>query len=293
MNTINNSIKNTNKAARYKIAVMPKQDLSTAIGWAKDEGWNPGVKDTAVFYQADPTGFLAGKYDEHIIATISAVKYGHDFGFIGLYIVKNEFRGKGYGLALWNAAIDSLAGRNIGLDGVLAQQENYKKSGFKLAHRNIRFAGKSMNAISMMPTVSAAQVAFEEIAAYDSQFFPDERSAFLKQWVAPENSNTLLIMDNSRIMGYGAVRACERGFKIGPLNAETADIAAELFVALTATIPDKSEIFLDIPEPNHAAMQLVQKFGMRPVFETARMYTKDLPKLPLHKIFGITSFELG
>lgn len=293
MNTIKDSIKNTSEAARYKIAVMSEQELSTAIGWASDEGWNPGMHDTAAFYQADPTGFLAGKYDDQIIATISAVKYGQDFGFIGLYIVKNEFRGKGYGLALWNAAIESLAGRNIGLDGVLAQQENYKKSGFKLAHRNIRFAGKSMNATPMMPTVSAAQVAFEEIVAYDSQFFPDERSAFLKHWIAPENSQTLLVLDHSRIVGYGSIRACERGFKIGPLNAETPEIAVALFSALSATTPAASDIFLDVPEPNQHAVQLIRHFNLSPVFETARMYTKNCPKLPLHKIFGITSFELG
>jgi len=288
-----NTIKNTSESAHYKISVMSEQELSTAIGWAKDEGWNPGIHDTAAFYQADPTGFLAGKYDDEIIATISAVKYGHDFGFIGLYIVKNEFRGKGFGLALWNAAIDSLAGRNIGLDGVLAQQENYKKSGFKLAHRNIRFAGKSVNAASMIRTVSAEQVAFDDIAAYDSQFFPDERSVFLKHWIAPENSKTLLVMDDASIMGYGSIRACERGFKIGPLNAENSDIAAALFSALSATTPAASDIFLDVPEPNQHAVQLARHFNMSPVFETARMYTKDLPKLPLHKIFGITSFELG
>lgn len=288
-----NTIKNSSEAAHYKIALMSEQELSTAIGWASHEGWNPGIHDTAVFYQADPTGFLAGKYDGQIIASISAVKYGHDFGFIGLYIVKNEFRGKGFGLALWNAAIESLAGRNIGLDGVLAQQENYKKSGFKLAHRNIRFAGKSTHATSIMPIMSVEQVAFEEIAAYDSQFFPSERSAFLKRWIAPENSKTLLMMVHGKIVGYGTIRACERGFKIGPLNAENSDIAAALFSALSATTPAASDLFLDVPEPNQHAVQLARHFNMSPVFETARMYTKDFPTLPLHKIFGITSFELG
>jgi hypothetical protein len=29
------------------------------------------------------------------------------------------------------------------------------------------------------------------------------------------------------------------------------------------------------------------------VFETARMYTAGAPALPLHRLFGITTFELG
>lgn len=284
---------NIYEASNYKISIMSQDEISTAIDWARHEGWNPGLHDADAFYQADPTGFLAGKYNDQIIATISAVKYGTDFGFIGLYIVKEAFRGQGFGFRLWQAAIASLSGRNIGLDGVLAQQDNYKKSGFRLAHRNIRFAGKSTKSTLPTRAIAAQDIAFQDIAAYDSRFFPAERSAFLKQWIAPENSQSLTIVENSRILGYGSIRACDRGFKIGPLNAETSDIAVELFLALTAKIPDQSDIFLDVPEPNQAAIQLAQNFGMTPVFETARMYTKSTPNLPLNKIFGITSFELG
>ncbi len=46
-------------------------------------------------------------------------------------------------MQIWNAALDYLKGRNIGLDGVIAQQENYQKVGFKLAYRNIRYQGVS------------------------------------------------------------------------------------------------------------------------------------------------------
>ncbi len=284
---------NIYEALNYKISIMSQDELSTAIDWARHEGWNPGIHDADAFYQADPTGFLAGKYNDQIIATISAVKYGSDFGFIGLYIVKEAYRGQGFGFKLWEAAIASLSGRNIGLDGVLAQQDNYKKSGFKLAHRNIRFAGKSTKSTLPIRAIAAQHIAFEEIAAYDIQFFPAERDTFLKHWIAPENSQTLVIVENSKILGYGSIRACDRGFKIGPLNAESHDIAVELFSALTGIIPEQSEIFLDVPEANKAAIQLAQNFGMTPVFETARMYTKHFPNLPLDKIFGITSFELG
>lgn len=284
---------NATEASNYKISVMSQNEISTAINWARGEGWNPGIHDAAAFYKADPTGFLAGKYNDQIIAIILAVKYGSDFGFIGLYIVKEAFRGKGFGFKLWKAAIASLSGRNIGLDGVLAQQDNYKKSGFKLAHRNIRFAGKSVKSTLPTRAIGSEHIEFRDITNYDSQFFPDERSAFLKHWIAPENSQTLVIVENSRILGYGSIRACDRGFKIGPLNAETSDIAVELFLALTATISEASEIFLDVPEPNKAAIALAEKFGMTPVFETARMYTKSFPNLPLDKIFGITTFELG
>ncbi|MBA7486639.1 hypothetical protein ES707_22200 [subsurface metagenome] len=52
-------------------------------------------------------------------------------------------------------------------------------------------------------------------------------------------------------------------------------------------------VYLDTPEPNAAAVALARGQGMNPVFETARIYTKTVPDLPLDEIFGVTSFELG
>lgn len=278
----------------YKMSVMSQDELNIAIQWAKQEGWNPGLQDATAFYAADPTGFLIGTLGSTPIATISAVKYGSSFGFIGLYIVKEEFRGQGYGLKLWQEAMQSLKGRNIGLDGVVAQQENYKKSGFNLAHRNIRFAGRSTQSPAPAAHIrSIKEVEFSHLEEYDHPFFPERRSAFLKHWVNQEHTHTLVILDGAKIVGYGCIRACVQGFKIGPLNAEHPDLALELFTALTHNLPEGSDIFLDIPEVNIQALDMAKKLGMSPSFETARMYTSAVPPMPLHKIFGITSFELG
>ena len=37
---------------------------------------------------------------------MSAVRYGERFGFLGLYIVKPQHRGKGFGIKLWRAAME-------------------------------------------------------------------------------------------------------------------------------------------------------------------------------------------
>ena len=88
-----------------------------------------------------PTGYFAGILDGEMVSSISAVSYGKDFGFIGFYIVKPGYRGQGYGLAVWKAAMRYLGNRTIGLDGVLAEEKTYEKSGFKTIYHNIRFEG--------------------------------------------------------------------------------------------------------------------------------------------------------
>lgn len=159
------------------VKIMTRRELDIAIDWAKAEGWNPGLCDADCFYSADPNGFLVGLLDDEPVATISAVKYGDDFGFIGLYIVKPEHRGKGYGLQLWNAALERLKGRTIGLDGVVAQQENYRRSGFVLAHNNMRCESIGDGAVSPNSAiVPLSTLPFETVEEYDRPFFPAGRA---------------------------------------------------------------------------------------------------------------------
>ena len=122
---------------------MKQADLALALEWAAAEGWNPGLHDAHCFYAADPEGFFLGERNGVPIGCVSAVRYGPGFGFLGLYIVKAEHRGQGFGLELWRSALDHLGDRVIGLDGVVAQQDNYRKSGFRLAFRNIRQKGRA------------------------------------------------------------------------------------------------------------------------------------------------------
>jgi len=72
----------------YTIRTMTRQEVNIAIAWAAEEGWNPGLHDADCFYAADPSGFLVGLLGDEPIATISVVKYGNSFGFLGFYIVK-------------------------------------------------------------------------------------------------------------------------------------------------------------------------------------------------------------
>src|SRR5262245_25962649 len=117
----------------YEIRCMTRAEVDLALDWAAREGWNPGLHDAESFYATDPTGFLVGVLDGTPIATISVVKYEESFAFLGCYIVHPDFRGRGFGCRIWEAGMLSLNGRCVGLDGVVAQQPNYRKSGFELS----------------------------------------------------------------------------------------------------------------------------------------------------------------
>jgi GNAT superfamily N-acetyltransferase len=278
----------------YTIRTMTRQEINIAVDWAAAEGWNPGLYDADCFYAADPGGFLVGMLGDEPIATISAVKYGSSFGFIGFYIVKPEYRSKGYGMQIWNAGMESLSGRTIGLDGVVAQQDNYKKSGFALAYSNVRYQGTGGGDYPAgAGIVPLSALAFDDICAYDQAFFPDNRREFLKYWINRPQSAALGIVRDNKLAGYGVLRICRTGFKVGPLFADSPECAEQLFVALKSHAPESAPVFLDIPAVNAAAVDLVNRQNMTVSFETARMYAGKAPDLPINRLFGVTTFELG
>lgn len=277
---------------RFEIRTATRAELDLLVDWAAAEGWNPGHNDAEPFHAADNEGYLVGLVDGEPVACISVVTYGEDFSFLGFFICRPDFRGRGHGMAIWNAGIARLGSRTIGLDGVVAQQANYAKSGFKLAHRNIRHAGVATSGTLDQKLVELNNTGMADaIVEYDRPFFPSDRKRFLRGWIAPPH-RTLTFADLGAVRGYGTIRACREGHKIGPLFAENAAIAEALLTGLAAPWPGE-QIFLDVPEPNAAAIFLAEGRGMRPMFETARMYRGPAPDLPLDRIFGITTFELG
>jgi Acetyltransferase (GNAT) domain/Acetyltransferase (GNAT) family len=278
---------------RFHVRVMRPEEIALAAEWAAAEGWNPGLADPACFATVDDKGFFIGERDGEPVSTLSVVNYDDRFSFLGFYIVRPDLRGRGYGLRTWTAGLEHARARTVGLDGVVAQQDNYRKSGFALAYRNIRFGGTGVSATPPSGAViDLADIPFAKIEADDATVFPAARAAFLRCWIlAPGHLGRALERDG-RLAAWGVIRPCRRGAKIGPLVADDRSAAEEVFDALVAA-SGAGEIYLDVPEPNRDAVALAQARGLAAVFETARMYTGPIRAIALPRIFGVTTFELG
>ena len=282
-------------AGDYSIGVMSEADLATAVDWAASEGWNPGIGDAACFRAVDPDGFLGGYLDGRLITSISVVNYDPAFAFLGFYIAHPEFRGQGYGYKLWQAGMAHAGDRLVGLDGVVAEQENYKRSGFILAYRNIRYGGSITDVPDAAAGIEVRTVssAGPEIAALDRTVFPAERTAFLQDWFSGNGHLARAAYRDGALVGFVVARPCRSGWKIGPLVAPDRATAETLLADLLPAVGMGAEIYLDVPEPNPQAVALAEALGLTPGFETARMYTGPAPALDIAKIYGVTTFELG
>jgi GNAT superfamily N-acetyltransferase len=277
------------------IEKMSLSGVQLSLDWAASEGWNPGLNDAEAFYHCDPDGFFLARIGGEPAGAISAVAYGESFGFIGLFIVRPGLRGHSLGKLLGRAALERLGSRNTGLDGVEKKIHNYSDFGFKLAYGNARYEGvrEKISGGFSADSAELSELSFADVEDYDLRFFQAPRTEFLKRWIKPAGGAGLALLKGGRIAASGVIRPCRKGFKIGPLFADSPELAGELFLALLSRIPEREPFWLDIPEPNAAAAALVKKHRMKPVFRTARMYSKEAPALPVDRIFGVTTFELG
>ena len=282
------------------IRAMTRSEVDVLAGWAAQEGWNPGLHDADIFWAADPAAFIAAELEGELIGGGAITAYGGAFGFMGFFIVRPQFRGRGFGGRLWHARrgrlLDRLRpGASIGMDGVFAMQDYYAKGGFVFSHRNMRFqadvpegAGADRDAC----LVPLAEVPFEHVLAYDRVCFPAARPEFLRRWIAQDGALALGCLREGQLAGYGVVRRCLEGCKTGPLFADDAAAAEALYTGL-AGFAAGGPLFLDAPENNPAAMALAARHAMREVFGCARMYLGPVPAIARERVFGVTTFELG
>lgn len=279
----------------WQVRPMTQDEMSMALQWAAAEGWNPGLQDGVAFHAADPEGFLLGRYKGQPVGMVSAVRQGPYLGFMGFYIVRPAFRGHGWGWKLWQAGMARLSGRTIGLDGVVSQQDNYRRCGFELAWNNARFEGLRPEALPPAPPdlerLGPNQVA--QWLEFDARHAGAGRGPFLRAWLAQPGTVALGLSGFAGQYAWGAIRPCQQGFKVGPLMADHPEHARQLLQALLAHLPAGARYQLDVPLCHAEAVNLARAMGLEPVFETARMYRGGMPALRVDGIFGVTSFELG
>lgn len=281
------------------IRSLRPEEIGLAIDWAAAERWNPGLADARAFGGVDPDGFLVAECDGAPAAVISVVNYDAAFAFLGFYIVRPERRGQGIGFRLWQAGLAHAGARSIGLDGVVAQQANYARQGFVFSHRNVRYRRVAGGSPANTACVDLRSVPFGALVADDARLFPADRPGFLRDWIDTPGHVGRALMRDGRLAGWGVARPARAGFKIGPLNAVDPEAAEAVLAALMAGMQGEvagdvaGDVFLDVPEPNAAAVALAERHGFAPVFETARMYRGPVRPVELAGIYGVTSFELG
>ncbi|RCS43957.1 GNAT family N-acetyltransferase [Bremerella cremea] len=282
-----------------EIRPMTETEVRQLVAWAGDEGWNPGLNDADLFWRLDRNGFLAVCENREFVGGGAVIRHSEAFGFMGLFIVDKPYRGKGLGTQLWFARRDRLLAQlspngSIGLDGVDAMVPFYANGGFEIFTRHRRFllAQPAATAKRSEMIVPLDTLPLAKVAEYDRQCFPAYREIYLGHWINQPNAVSLGYVEEGVLLGFGVARPCLVGYKIGPLFADSPDVADELLQAFQLQLSSQP-LLLDAPDNNPDAVDLCLKYRMEEVFGCTRMYHGPPPEIASEKIFGITTMEVG
>ena len=292
----------------FTIRNISNNELQKVTNWAKLEGFAPGIDDISIYKNTDNQGIWVGCLQDNPIGSIACVKYNSSYGFIGLFIVKKEFRSKGYGVKLWKHGLHYLRDIDcIGLEAAPMRIQDYQKWGFEISsvtnrwklygNQNLPQLNFYNDSFSEFRVVLGDQISSEAVLTYDSQREPSPRPHFLTDWL--ENSFGLvkaLVDKNGMCHGFGRIRPCvlvdnKKGWRIGPLLADTPPLA-ELLIRELAVDLD-GEIILDCPGLNPYANYLLSNLGFHEISKTYRMYKGIQPPFPMNQVYGLACLELG
>jgi GNAT superfamily N-acetyltransferase len=277
------------------IRALEESELATLLEWAAQEGWNPGDERDA-FWATDPQAYLGMHDDGELVAGLAIVDYGGRLGNMGLFIVRPDHRGRGLGRRLWYEGRDRLLerldpGAPIAIDAVKAMEDFYADSGFRTVHDQHRMLVRSRRE-ECPSAVRRIRGPLGSVPDLDTRCFGAPRPLFLAAWLGQADHMAFAHVEE-RLRGFGVLRPCRTGYKVGPLFADSADVADGLFRAMAAEVPMGSEIFVDVPGVNVAGMDWVAGRGGTEVFTCARMYYGAPPTVDWSSVYGVTTLELG
>lgn len=284
----------TTKQKNIVIKKCHPDELNLLCEMAGIDGRNPGLSDASVFLQLDPEGFFLALLDSEIVGAISGIKYGSEFGFIGMHMVHPEYRDTMLASSFLQAVMAHLGNRPLGVNCHESQMEFYGRFGFTAAHKIITFRGNTVRTEVLSGSiVSPFLHPFDYLTQIDNSCFPYGRLFFLQRWLNQAGSLLLAEKNSTGFDGYGLCRPCISGFEISNLLCSNPFTANKLIDSLTCHLEQGTEYNISIPEPNSDAIAVAVNRGMKVHAEHVRMYRNPAPQLKLQNIYSFSSVEVG
>jgi hypothetical protein len=132
---------------------------------------------------------------------------------------------------------------------------------------------------------------------YDTSLWGSSRHEMFNTMLMQPESYAFVTFNQKTgaINGYGVIRPCIKGYRIGPIYCEDKESAKLLTEILTAQIPSGSKIIFDIPDKNTFSHLFAEYFNLTAASEvdTKAMF-KGEPHDGREEIcYGVASLEIG
>lgn len=252
---------------------MEPQDIDFAIQLTDLEGWGYSEQDFLRFMRMDPLGTLVGWDGSRRVGVTTATSYG-EVAWIGSIIVRPEDRGKGYGEALVERALEysrDQGAETCWLNAYPDVKGFYQNLEFKATGETIHLEGQAEGELQAEARlVHAGEL--DAISIFDNRYFGAQRLKVLREFYHDYGSS-FLIWPAEEVVAYIVGAPYSGGVDVAPwvCDPSASDIAEKLFLHLLAQHPEES-FGLNVPEENGEALTFLKSLGFGESFRTVRMY---------------------
>ena len=287
------------------IKPLSEYDINFVTEISRNEGFAPGVGDLGIYQNTDKQGLWVGWLNDIPIGCIAGVRYNDNYGFLGLFLVIEKFRGNGFGLQLWKKALSHLSDLPcVGLEAAPERISDYSKWGFNVSSKTTRWQwlgdGKLLDDdfgdLDNFSFVEGSSIPQNAVEKFDEKRETTSRPHFLSSWLNHPAGKVIAVIDQEkRCHGFGRIRPCllknGEGWRIGPLMADTPNLLKILLKKLVDSHPGL--IIIDAPGLNNYASEVFRELGFQSESETFRMYRGFQPPVSMNDVYGLACLELG
>ena len=283
-------------------------DLQWVVKLAAQQGFAPREKEAECYFSAGLTPcFYIGELNGKRIGCICRVKHGKEVVYGGYEMVDKSYRGRGYGLKLFDF-VEALGDKSDIRMVVVTKLKDYlPKKGYhpewilKVYQFTASCAMEGLASCQLPPSVAqilpAIQVDFEKLFAYGEDMLGTSQVSklLLAAWLAHLQKSSWAAFDNkANIVGYLVMSdTIPEGYFIAPFFADSAPIARSLLkVAVTLANANNPRHNIEMITPvdhNPEGVSILEsEIGAKAIAERTFMSGKELP-IPKHlsKVFGV------
>ncbi|MFQ5978598.1 MAG: GNAT family N-acetyltransferase [Candidatus Heimdallarchaeota archaeon] len=244
--------------------------------------WGFSQDGPQFLFSTSHSAFIS-EFRQKPIGMVFGFKWGNDVGWIGLLVVKQEFRRQGIGRALLIRQVEELSNAKcstIGLDAVPDMIQFYKSEGFFPAQRSLRLnrpwkTGKLHKSVSL-----AKKDDLSTLVTLDNDLTNLDRTRLLKSTLKCFPGKILIYTSKNTIAGYMAYRHRPDLLQVGPWMTRSPEVAEDMLQHLLHSLDLEAKMIRVGALEGSTAIKILKKLGFIVVFSSQRMYWGTTPQFP-------------
>jgi len=199
---------------------LRKDDLDGALRLSTQAGWNQTPADWLRLLDLFPDGCFAGREDGALVATSTLASYGNRVHWIGMVLVDEACRGRGYGGTMLARTVERgrELGGTVGLDATDLGRPVYLKQGFVDVAPIDRWSGVLRSTQDVRDVAVIDRSSIDDLVRLDRESCGADRSDFLLHLMNEPEVFGVVIYGNA-LRGFGFLRPGRTCGHVGPVVA--------------------------------------------------------------------------